>query len=305
MIDLSLYKDLDPKLKKLFDEIGHRAINGNIQPLFVDNQNRRIGIGTVNPLERLHIDGNVLIRNGRLTVTALAVLDFLHARNIDVPGLISASRLGVTERAFLRNLDVFGEVNITRDINIGPTTHLLVEDTTRGRYQNGWTVIASSSPSVSSSVTFTIPTLSGAMYWLMLRNLRNPSDELDVALRFNEDSGANYKRAAWVFKSNDTTSVSGANATTAIALSLSDRIGIAQQFSADVYFEPLITSDTDQVSVRYHSSYVGVSPSNLLGITGSGYYDGTADISSVSVVAIAGLMTGSIYLLRMLPTAGR
>ena len=118
MIKLSFYKDLEPRLKRLLDELSTRAVNGNTVPLFVDYNTFKVGVGTITPTKPFDIAVETRITS-LLTANHIAVLGSLHARNIDVPGTLSANDLTVQGMARLNNTDVVGTFFVSRVVNIG------------------------------------------------------------------------------------------------------------------------------------------------------------------------------------------
>lgn len=82
MLPLSTYSTLEPKIKKIFDEISFRVVNGRIQPLVVDESNLRVGIRTDSPVFDLDVNGNMGI-SGPLLAQEINVFD-LKARSVGV-----------------------------------------------------------------------------------------------------------------------------------------------------------------------------------------------------------------------------
>ena len=127
MLPLSTYKDLDPKIKRIFDEISYRAVNGRMQPLLVDEAHRKIGINTDNPTKELDVNGDIKAKGGYYDYIAL--LGCLSAAGIDVKSLLTTARLGVTDSAFINNATLFGTTNAS---NLNALTTTLKDTTITG-----------------------------------------------------------------------------------------------------------------------------------------------------------------------------
>ena len=109
MLPLSTYSTLDPKIKRIFDEISFRAVNGRLEPLYVDENNRRIGILTTSPQYPLDVNGNARVL-GRLQTDTLVALGAVHLGSLDVPTTVSTKRLAVQEQANINNLNLYGTI---------------------------------------------------------------------------------------------------------------------------------------------------------------------------------------------------
>lgn len=118
MLSLSTYSTLDARLKKIFDEISFRAVNGRIEPFVVDERNNRIGILTSSPRYPLDINGNTNITGSLMVDTVNALKD------------IKTQFLGVTKDAIIGGNLACGTLIATRipklvvgfsNDNYGPT----------------------------------------------------------------------------------------------------------------------------------------------------------------------------------------
>ena len=92
MLSLSFFKDIDPKIKKIFDEVSFYCSNLRNKPLTIDESHQRIGIGTVSPTKELEVAGDVKV-SGLTETKNLFVPGSILATNIDVVGPVSAKRL--------------------------------------------------------------------------------------------------------------------------------------------------------------------------------------------------------------------
>lgn len=127
MLPLSTYTSMDAKLKRIFDEISYRTINGRIQPLVVDEQHRKVGINTDNPTKELDVNGEIKAKGAFYDY--LSVLGSLSAAGIDVKSLLTTARLGVTDSAFINNATLFGTTNAS---NLNALTTTLKDTTITG-----------------------------------------------------------------------------------------------------------------------------------------------------------------------------
>src|SRR3990167_743515 len=108
MLPLSVYTSLDPKLRKIFDEISYRAINGRLQPLIVDEAHSKVGINTDTPTKELDVNGSIQALAAYLTV--LSVLGNAAIQNLDVPGSLSSSVFSAATKAKLNNTELYGTI---------------------------------------------------------------------------------------------------------------------------------------------------------------------------------------------------
>ena len=91
MLPLSTYSTLDPKIKKIFDEISLRAVNGRIEPFVVDENNRMVGILTSSPRYSLDVNGSMGV-SGPALFEEINVLD-LKAQSLGVSQHLIAGTL--------------------------------------------------------------------------------------------------------------------------------------------------------------------------------------------------------------------
>ena len=119
MLTLSTYSGLDPRLKRIFDEISFKSINTKSLPFYFNVSGGKLGINTNAPRMPLDVVGDAWI-DGRLQTTTLSVLGHLQALAGDFNGLVSTPDLGVTRRATLNNPEFYGAVKSdTLDFNLG------------------------------------------------------------------------------------------------------------------------------------------------------------------------------------------
>ena len=102
MLSLPTFTSLDPKLKRIFDEISSSAINGKIEPFYIDD-NRRVGILTSTPKYTLDVNGSIYVQgtayvnkeyvlNGLIVGGGLSV-----ATDAVVSGLLSSGHVLATD----------------------------------------------------------------------------------------------------------------------------------------------------------------------------------------------------------------
>lgn len=116
MLRLSTYTGLDPKLRKIFDEISFQAVNGRIKPFVVDEQHGKIGINTDNPYRDLDVNGDIGAKTGYFE--HLSALGSISTSSVDVTSLLTTARLGVTDTAHINNLYTYGNSVISGSIII-------------------------------------------------------------------------------------------------------------------------------------------------------------------------------------------
>lgn len=187
------------------------------------------------------------------------------------------------------------------DMSIGPSSHTTTEVLDYGRYQNGWTVVASTNPNASTSITFA-GIQSAGQYWIQAR-LTAPTAAI-LVIRFNSDAGSNYRFANFSVNSSATSGINTSDSTTGITINANDTVRNSHVIVVNCFIE-VNQGDTTIAVTDCNASYLRTTTANLVKEIGSGYYTGASAVSSVSVVATAGTYTGSIYLMRMLPVAGR
>lgn len=137
MLSLSTYPSLDPKIAKIFNEIKYAVVNGRIQPFVVDEVTRRVGIRTDTPKSELDVNGHT--NTTTLSTQSATVTGNLQAIGIDVTSQLTTKRLGVTDKAFINNLEalsltLFHDVIRTINGTAARPSHSFISDTDNGMY---------------------------------------------------------------------------------------------------------------------------------------------------------------------------
>lgn len=119
MFSLSTYSTMEPKLKKIFDEIKYGAVNGRILPFLVDENNGRVGINTASPKYTLDVNGSLWV-SGSTYLNDTNVLGGLTVGNglsvaTDgvVSGLLSAGNVLVAGNTNTKSLTVRDGITLT------------------------------------------------------------------------------------------------------------------------------------------------------------------------------------------------
>jgi len=138
-------------------DLGDNNLTVNGTTLFVDSDNGRVGIGTANPLQKLHTNGSILANGSgffegnvgiglttpqnKLDVEGAAVIGSTYAGINTAPtdGLLVEGNVGINTTSPQNSLNVVGDVNFTRNLIVDTST-LFVDSV------NNWVGIGDATP---------------------------------------------------------------------------------------------------------------------------------------------------------------
>ena len=163
----------------------------------------------------------------------------------------------------------------------------------------GMTLLNSGGTSLSGASTTVSFTSTGYInLQIQIKNAYLNGDQNGFSLRVNGDTGSNYSSMRYM-NYGTTPNVEGSNQITQTDIILANRLGSASSPPYKVgsvvlnIFRP---TDTDYFFLTWDSSGTNANVANTWYVKGTGIYDGSAAISSITILAAAGSFSGgTIY----------
>lgn len=158
---------------------------------------------------------------------------------------------------------------------------------------NGLMFLETQSPVASSTFTFAEVLTPGTHYKIIFSMAQNTSNGITY-LRFNADSGTNYKWSANAFNTNGASVSASNNGDTEIQISGGTAVGAGDYAVGEIDFNT-VPGDNTVVYGTYSNSLSDANPF-LVSVAGALKYDGGSDLSSVTILPSAGTITGTFKL---------
>jgi hypothetical protein len=159
----------------------------------------------------------------------------------------------------------------------------------------GVATVDTQNPSAAASVTFS--SLSTGVFYKILYSFTQNTSTANLSLRFNGDSGSNYKWSTLRFNDGLGNAFNGSTGGGAISITNGLAMQVGEQCFGDVSFSS-DPGDSSIVHANFQSSHCG-SAANSTFQLGNGYYNGASSLVSATLFPDAGTFTGQIILTRM------
>jgi len=158
----------------------------------------------------------------------------------------------------------------------------------------GPALVAVADPSAASSVSFT--GLTAGKRYKVVYDLTQVTSAGILQLRFNNDSGANYRWASFVVTDAGSTGANAGTGDTEIQLTRVDSVAVGFQNVGEFTFAAK-ASDTTIATLTGNAAFtIGTS---LYQAMHSGYYDGASAITRFDLIPSAGTITGRVFLYQL------
>lgn len=261
-----------PRDTKSNQDLG--GINQNFQDQANQGQNRETK--TVVPVNCPSgwYPSNVVIANGRATGGQCTQLVDPATNNATFVSSVTASQLTVSGNTVLGS------------------------SVTASYLSGTWHIVASTSPQGVAASTFTSLT-AGTFYACVFDLAWNTSAGI-LRGRFNGDTGANYRRGSWGYTDTGGSGVAGSATDTSFSIGDAvTAVNVGDMVHGQFTFVANPNTLT-KAGVNGSVMFISLTP-NMTGVSFSGHYSGSSNVTQMSFIATAGTYTGKIYLLALQP----